>query len=260
MIFLYVGCDQESARKLARERERERLSIASDSEVQNVIDFLSRSPFPDTEDPFPQYGFTEPQVSSSSSSPIRPGEFPPYPPRYPGYSTRNYGDDYREWVRENPTGNDERNVQGDNSSSPGTSGFDDPYRRGREQYLPKALRSRSGSATDLHAKGETGHTAVEGTSSHPPNLGTSPHSGSVDSGIHLHPVGKKPLEGSRGEHDISKENRRSQELPVSLDFSKGFGVLIPSERHSRFAMDMLHDSPLDLYQRISDSDSDDHSG
>ncbi len=221
-----------------------------------MIDFLSRSPFPGDEDPYEQYGYPEPQVPSSS-----PGDLSSFPPHYHGYSAREFGDDYREWSRQNPAGND-REPQGDGSGP--TSGFDDQHRRVREQYMPKALRSRSGSASDLHPKGDPGHNLdgpVEGSHAH--NRGGSPHSRSDDSGIHLHPLGKKLPEVSRGERDSAKENRRSQEL--SFDFSKGFGPLISSERHPGFGMNMLQGSAdykmgLELYQRISDSDSDEHSG
>lgn len=220
-----------------------------------MIDFLSRSPYPDSEDPYQQYPYTESQVPSSS-----PGEFSPYPSHYAGYPVRDYGEGYRDWPRDKPAGND-RKAPGEDSSG-ANSGYDDPYRRGRDQYMPKALRSRSGSASDLHVKGETTQNQEESgedTSSHLHDLG-NPNSGSVDSGIHLHAAGKKLPDGPRGERDIHKGNRRSQEL--SFDFSKGFGPLIPSERHSGYGVDMLQESPdyKELYQRISDSDSDDHSG
>ena len=246
------------------------MSIASDTEVQSVIAFLSRSPYPDSEDPYEgEFGF-DPQAPPPSSS-SRGQEDYSYPARY-GYPAR----DYANWVRggENTgrNGGERKSQSGENSSS-GSSGIDDPFGRGEPlQYMPEALRSRSASDSDPR-EGEFGlHNHLpQGDDINGDDLVANPHCESVDSGIHLHGGGGKkqdrPLPAtSRTEREAAlKENRRSQELSFDLNFTKGFGPLIPSDRHQGFGMEMLRDGPdyklgLEMYKTISDSDSDEHSG
>ena len=238
---------------------REQVSIASESQVQDVIEFLSRR-FPSSESPYREYDDFDRHGEGKFS----------YPPRYPPREYSGYG----------VGGRGERQPQSDNSSS-GSSGIDDPYSRG-EQYMPDALRSGSTSAASYHSdhrnpsEGEMGHSQGEGGvervdgSSTKPHLGSKASLASIDSGIHLHGGGKmtererthhgSDLPDTRTEWELS-EKRKSQELP--FDFGKGFGPLISSDPHQGFGM--LHNTEfpsLDLYKNagMSDSDSDHSSG
>lgn len=176
---------------------------------------------------------------------------------------------------------------GSDNSSSGSSGIvDDPFAHG-EQY---PLHSRSASTSSYHNEHE-GHS--EGELRHNPNPGqlmdggpasgmgtgmveggpetSKPYSGSkaslvsIDSGIHLHPSGKKMVGDRGGERnyptdfpvadlpdaraDRDLESRHLQDLP----FSKGLGPFITSES----PMDMLRDGSGYLFK--SDMESE-HSG
>lgn len=249
--------------------------IASDTEVQNVIEFLSRSRF-SPDNPHHEAGDGE------------RGDRQDFPSDYAGSYLGELGmarDREVGVARDHMTRNERVPPHSDNSSS-GSSGvgMEGPFRGGGHH----ALRSRSTSMSPVGVESERNAELKRSGL------------GSVDSGINLQP---QPSTGHRprgmpdmSSHDMDQRsydlNRMSQEDEAELmqqeremriqkemkrksqevsipDFSKGFGPLIhvPSETHQpndRFGMDMLRDSVefkmgLEEFYKMSDSESE-HSG
>lgn len=237
--------------------DQQDVHIASESEVQKVIDFLSHSrDFP------PEGGnFENPQYNPSTGGGNLQGDRDdggyPYP-SFGGFNSSGYRD---QWPRDVGGGDPgvgvrdhDRNPNQGSDSSSGSSGIgmEDPYGRVRHD----AHRSRSssmspGPESDVRGNGVGVRMRTD--------------MGSMDSGIHVHgsSLRRKSRQHNDGIEGREREHQRqSQEIP--LDFSKGFGPLITSEPE-RFGMDMLRKGEdyklgLELYKNMSDSDSDNNSG
>ena len=254
--------------------DQQDVHIASDSELQNVIEFLSKSRAEGGNfENHPQY---DPSTGGGNHRGDRNSEGYPYP-SFSSYNSPGYRD---QWSREVGGGvpsvgsgvrgdsHDRNPTQNSDNSSSGSSGIgmDDPYGRARHD----AHRSRSSSMSpgpEIDPRGGgAGRLRSEADNEQIVYLGSKfKDVGSMDSGIHVHGslVRKKGRQLSDSGEVRERDNKRqSQEIP--LDFSKGFGPLITSEPE-RFGMDMLRKGEdyklgLELYKNMSDSDSDNNSG
>ena len=177
--------------------------IASDSEVQNVIDFLSNSvysPDPHTE-----------------GEPGERGERPDYPST--GYSKDGYPSSFGKGSH---SGRGERVPTSDNSSS-GSSGIgmEGPFRDGGRD----PLRSRSTSLSPVGLDSER----------NPDNQQNGV--GSVDSGINIQSQQQSRHRSHDRSYDLGRMSQDESELHMQervkkrkskevLDFSQGFGPII----------------------------------
>lgn len=236
--------------------------IASDSEVQSVIEFLSRTRY-------------------SPDHPPGEGEEPRYRQDFPsGYPNNGYLESFHGEVglshdremgvaHDHMTRTDHAPPHGDNagSGSSGT-GMENNFRGSSHHSLKSRSTSRSPVRVDSERTAEIKRSGMESGESglnlqpQPPPSHRQRDARSHDRNRISQEDGVELMHLER-EMRIQKEmKRKSQEVSLP-DFSKGFGPLIPNDPHqsnSRFGMEMLQDSVdfkmgLNFYKPISDSES-----
>lgn len=218
----------------ASDDQRPPIHVASDAEMQTVIEFLSNS----------QTGFDESEADGGNHFSSEPYEY-----QEAGY----FAGSQREWGQRRKAQSKSHPPPSDNSSS-GSSGV------GMEDgYNMSHMRSRSTSMSPgMDGKEFDGHSGRSKEGGHDDS---SYHNmkGSPDSGINIHsrPGKKKGWDREPGDENV--KGSHSQDLPI--DLSKGLGPLIPSNPRRQgalsdlsYSMDMLNLTHLKGMAGDSDSE------
>ena len=223
---------------------QEKVCIASDSEVQSVIEFLSRSKSFESSINYTTEGRDQGNQQVN-------GEYP--------YSSRNYNKlpDYlsseREWGHSGDLEKNKEHAPAQSDSSSGSSGV------GMDNVAHDLINSRSAS---LSPGMEREEGKAEGLDNDKKYYSLKD---SFDSGINLRTRSQKKKQV--WDHPDRESTRKSKEF--SLDFTKGFGPLISSDQvqssEGNFAMDMLHRSKnyqlsLQLMKGMADDSDSERSG
>lgn len=264
--------------------DRDEVNIASDSEVQNVIAFLSGNTY---DSPFEYQNKSNEEVRGEGQQ-QRPGDYTYSPIEYSGHMT-NYHEGQYGGVASGRDGGEE------DWSLPATLDQKDsekpPHERssavggqrkggnggGEDGYVFVSRDKIVGSRSASTSPGAEGKDMEDLRVGQPPNPNKDGRGrrGEDDKRYRQHnnPHSNLPKKkGGWGERrelphpDGAREaSRDPQEQELSLVFSKGFGQLITSEPGRSGGMDLLHDSPdyqlsLRLLKGMNDDSDSERSG